>query len=172
MIISLVFDVIVAMLLIVTIGFCILLCKRLKRLRADEDMLRQVVTDIVQSTGKAEHAIRTLKATAEECEHTLGIQLRDADSALNEIKANTSAAENVVQRLAEVVALAKTAKLFERPVYTMIPEPANNVTPEPSASPKREVRPRREEQMTREVQLTAAEKREVTALEALRARAA
>ena len=112
--ISLAFDGVIAILLLVTIGFCVLLCRRLRTLKADEEMMRSVVSDIVQSTGKAEHTIRTLKATAEECEHTIGTSLRDAEAVSDALTEKSNAADAVVRRLAEVVALAQSARLFEK----------------------------------------------------------
>lgn len=157
--ISLVFDVVIAILLVVTIVFCVVLCKRLKRLRADEEMMRAVVADIVQSTGKAEHAIRTLKATADECDHTLGVHLRDADLVIDDMKSTMADAEKVAHRVAEMVAIAKSAAIVEKPVSKPVPEPANQSGPTVLAEEVRAPLPP-DEAVT------------VSALEALRARAA
>ena len=43
----------VSILLMVTIGYCVVLNSRLKRLHADRDTLRQMVTDLVQATDLA-----------------------------------------------------------------------------------------------------------------------
>lgn len=123
--ISLAFDGVIAVLLLVTITFCILLCRRLRTLKADEEMMRSVVSDIVQSTGKAEHAIRTLKATAEECEHTIGTSLRDAEALSDALTDKSVSADAAVRRLAEVVALAQSARLFEKRSRQYVPPAAN-----------------------------------------------
>ncbi len=157
--ISLVFDVVIAILLVVTIVFCVVLCKRLKRLRADEEMMRAVVADIVQSTGKAEHAIRTLKATADECDHTLGVHLRDADLVIDDMKSTMADAEKVAHRVAEMVAIAKSAPIVEKPVSKPVPEPANQTGPAALTEDIRAPLPQ-DEAVT------------VSALEALRSRAA
>jgi hypothetical protein len=47
----------VAVLLILTIGYCMLLNKRLKRLRADEQSLKATISELITATEIAERAI-------------------------------------------------------------------------------------------------------------------
>ncbi|MCB1493106.1 MAG: hypothetical protein KDJ77_15135 [Rhodobiaceae bacterium] len=166
--ISFVFDVVIAILLVVTIAFCVLLGKRLKRLRADEEMMRAVVADIVQSTGKAEHAIRTLKSTAEECENTLGVQLRDAELAIHDLTSGKAEAETTARRLAEMVAIVKSLKLLEKASVGEPLRPAN----EPIASVATAMTDMPAEEPMPVEAAVSQPQRAVSALEALRARAA
>jgi len=57
----------VAILLMLTIGYCMLLNKRLKRLKADEHSLKAVIAELITATEIAERAIggRTVAAVEE-----------------------------------------------------------------------------------------------------------
>ena len=67
----------VAVLLVTTIGYCILLDSRLKRLRADEANLRATISELLTATEIAERAIIGLKETAADCDKTLAQRLRE-----------------------------------------------------------------------------------------------
>lgn len=69
----------VALLLLLTIGYCIVLNRRLKRLKTDERALREMIAELVAVTEKAERSIAGLKLTVEECDSTLGERLRVAE---------------------------------------------------------------------------------------------
>lgn len=69
----------VAVLLMLTIGYCVVLNNRLKRLRTDERSLRDMIGELIAATEKAEQAIGGLKLTARECDETLGERLRTAE---------------------------------------------------------------------------------------------
>jgi hypothetical protein len=69
----------VAVLLLLTIGYCMVLNNRLKRLRTDERSLRDMIGELIAATEKAEQAIGGLKLTARECDETLGERLRTAE---------------------------------------------------------------------------------------------
>lgn len=58
----------VAILLVLTIGYCMLLNRRLKLLKSDEHSLRATISELVTATDIAERAIAGLKLTVEECE--------------------------------------------------------------------------------------------------------
>ena len=51
----------VALLLALTIGYCVILNRRLVQLHADRDALRLMVGDLVTATGLANQAIKELK---------------------------------------------------------------------------------------------------------------
>src|SRR4051794_41872586 len=65
----------VAALLIVTIGYCMLLNKRLKRLKADEHSLRATIAELITATEIAERAIGGLKHTGRGANEDIGAQL-------------------------------------------------------------------------------------------------
>lgn len=88
MTISLAAELIVGILLVLTIAYCFVLNRRLKIFRADEEMMRDVIADLLQATARAEHAIHTLKATAEDCEDTISMRIRTGDALVKRLEAN------------------------------------------------------------------------------------
>ena len=68
-----------AILLIITIGYCMLLNRRLKLLKSDEQSLKATISELVTATEIAERAIAGLKETVRECDTTLGERLRGAE---------------------------------------------------------------------------------------------
>jgi hypothetical protein len=68
----------VAVLLLVTIGYCMVLNGRLKRLKADEQALKATISELITATEIAGRAVAGLKATAQEADRTLGERLRAA----------------------------------------------------------------------------------------------
>ena len=68
----------VAVLLLLTIGYCILLNKRLQRLKADEHSLKAVIGELITATEIAERAIGGLKHTVRDVNENLGGQLTAA----------------------------------------------------------------------------------------------
>jgi Domain of unknown function (DUF6468) len=69
----------VALLLMLTIGYCVVLNGRLKRLKADEHALKATIAELITATEIAGRAVAGLKATAEECDGTLGERMRAAE---------------------------------------------------------------------------------------------
>ena len=69
----------VAILLTITISYCIVLNKRLMRLKADEHALKATISELITATEIAERAITGLKLTVRECDQNLGERLRTAE---------------------------------------------------------------------------------------------
>ena len=65
----------VAILLMLTIGYCMLLNNRLKRLKADEHSLKATIGELITATEIAERAIGGLKHTVRDVNENLGNQL-------------------------------------------------------------------------------------------------
>ena len=70
----------VAVLLMLTIGYCMLLNKRLKRLKADEHSLKATIAELITATEIAERAIGGLKHTVRDVNENLGSQLDGGDA--------------------------------------------------------------------------------------------
>jgi Domain of unknown function (DUF6468) len=92
----------VAILLMMTIGYCMLLNKRLKLLRADEDALRATIGELITATEIAERAIAGLKATAHDCEAGLGERLGRAEILSAELDRKLAAGRHVVGDLTQI----------------------------------------------------------------------
>src|ERR1044071_9162548 len=93
---GIVVETLVAVLLATTIGYCIILNQRLKRLHSDRGELRQMVADLVQATGLANSAIKELKATAQEAEAGLESRLSDAETFCVQLANHVSAGQQIM----------------------------------------------------------------------------
>lgn len=69
----------VAFLLLLTIGYCVILNRRLKRLKGDEQSLKATISELITATEIAGRAVAGLKATAQDCDGTLGERMRAAE---------------------------------------------------------------------------------------------
>jgi hypothetical protein len=121
----------VAILLGVTIGYCYLLNNRLKRLKADEQSLKATISELITATQIAERAVAGLKATAHECEDTLGERLKSADRFCVDLSRQVKGGEAVLGRLARVVAAGQS--LNEVPAAAAAAEPTAPPAPDPKA---------------------------------------
>src|SRR5579871_617359 len=89
----------VAILLVLTIGYCMLLNKRLQRLKADEHSLKAVIGELVTATEIAERAIGGLKHTVRDVNENLGNQIETATQMSERLKHQLVEGEHVVRRL-------------------------------------------------------------------------
>jgi hypothetical protein len=97
----------VAVLLVATIGYCIVLDKRLKRLRADEANLRATISELLTATEIAERAIVGLKDTATDCDKTLAQRLREAEFFSQEIGREIGEGEKLLNRIIRITEAAR-----------------------------------------------------------------
>src|SRR4051795_11509945 len=92
----------VAVLLILTIGYCMLLNKRLKRLKADEHSLKATIGELITATEIAERAIGGLKHTVRDVNENLGSQLASAAEMTAHLKGMLAEGDNVLRRLSKI----------------------------------------------------------------------
>jgi hypothetical protein len=107
-------DVLVAGLLAVTIGYCVLLNRRLTRLKADEANLRATISELITATEIAERAIHGLRTIAAETDRTLGKRLRDAEKFSHDIERQLLDGEQVFARIAQITQASKPATITPR----------------------------------------------------------
>lgn len=100
----------VAILLLLTIGHCVLLNRRLRRLKADEHALKATISELLTATEIAERAIGGLKLTVRECDQTLGERLRTAERFTADIDRQVLAGEEILSRLSRIVVAARPAQ--------------------------------------------------------------
>jgi hypothetical protein len=112
----------VAILLMLTIGYCVILNSRLKRLRADEQSLKATIAELITATEIAERAVAGLKTTAHECDHTLGERLRTADRCCAELGQQIMAGDVLLKRLSRIVAAARPGEGAGEPVAAADPK--------------------------------------------------
>jgi hypothetical protein len=99
----------VAVLLVVTIGYCFLLDRRLRRFRADENLLKATIGELITATEIAERAIAGLKLTVRECDQNLGDRLRAAERFCADIEQQIVAGDAVLRRLSQIAAASRPA---------------------------------------------------------------
>lgn len=121
---GIVIEIVVAFLLALTIAYCIMLNRRLKLLRADENSLRATISELVTATEIAERAIAGLKLTVEECEAGLGARLRSADRFTADLDRSTAAGKDLLERLTKIV-LAGGGTIPAAPPAEVIDGPRN-----------------------------------------------
>ena len=97
----------VAVLLVVTIGYCMLLNTRLKRLKADEHSLKATIAELITATEIAERAIGGLKHTVRDVNENLGSQLNSAAHMSEQLRKQLAEGDNVVRRLSKIAIAAR-----------------------------------------------------------------
>jgi Domain of unknown function (DUF6468) len=97
----------VAILLVVTIGYCVILNNRLQRLRADEGALRATIGELITATEIAERAIAGLKVTVRECDQNLGERLNAAERYCADLDAQLAAGDTLLRRITQIAAAAR-----------------------------------------------------------------
>jgi len=103
----------VAILLATTIGYCIILNQKLRRLHADRDALRKMVTDLVQATSLANSAVQELKTAAQEAETVLNGRLEEAERFGVELANHVAAGHQVMDKIAKITSLARNSQPME-----------------------------------------------------------
>jgi hypothetical protein len=97
----------VAVLLMLTIGYCMLLNKRLTRLKSDEHSLKAVIAELITATEIAERAIGGLKLAVRDVNENLGSQLAAATQMSDQLHRQLGEADNVVRRLSKIAIAAR-----------------------------------------------------------------
>ena len=100
----------VAVLLLITIGYCTLLNRRLQRLRSDAHSLKATISELITATEIAERAIADLKRTVHACDEGLGGRLTTAEQVTQRIAIQIASGEEVLTRLSRIVLAARPIK--------------------------------------------------------------
>jgi chromosome segregation ATPase len=106
---GIVIESLVAILLLLTIGYCMLLNSRLKRLKADEHSLKATIGELITATEIAERAIGGLKHTVRDVNENLGNQLTSAAQMSQQLKKQLAEGDNVIRRLSRIAIAARPA---------------------------------------------------------------
>jgi hypothetical protein len=104
---GIVIESLVAALLLLTIGYCMLLNTRLKRLKADEHSLKATIGELITATEIAERAIGGLKHTVRDVNENLGNQLTSASQMSQQLKKQLAEGDNVIRRLSRIAIAAR-----------------------------------------------------------------
>src|ERR1700687_6141381 len=121
----------VAILLLLTISYCILLNARLK---ADEHSLKATIGELITATEIAERAIGGLKHTVRDVNENLGNQLTSAAQMSEQLKKQLAESDNVFRRLSKIVVPAPPLSEPE-PMTALAPmTPSATIAPRVSAA--------------------------------------
>lgn len=112
----------VAVLLLLTIGYCRLLNKRLKVLKADEQSLKATISELITATEIAERAIGGLKVTVRECDENLGSQLAAASELSETLGRQISLGGDILKRLCDIAIAARANQEPASPHATRDPK--------------------------------------------------
>jgi len=104
---GIVIESLVAVLLMLTIGYCILLNNRLKRLKADEHSLKATIGELITATEIAERAIGGLKHTVRDVNEHLGSQLTAATQMSAHLKNQLAEGDGIIRRLTKIATAAR-----------------------------------------------------------------
>jgi hypothetical protein len=119
----------VAVLLVLTICYCMLLNARLKRLKADEHSLKAVIAELITATEIAERAIGGLKHTVRDVNENLGSQLTAATQMSEQLRKQLAEGDHVVRRLSKIAIAARgqpSPGQDENPDCTQVPASARD----------------------------------------------
>jgi len=103
----------VAVLLAVTIGYCVILNARLKRLHADRETLQKMVGDLVQATTLANAAVMELKTAALDADNQLTSRLEEASRFEQTLTQSVATGSQLIEKIARITAAARTQILPE-----------------------------------------------------------
>jgi hypothetical protein len=102
-------ELVVVVLLGFTVAYCIILDRRLQRLRSDETSMRQTVVELGLATERAERAIDGLRQGIGDWEGTIGARVHAAEQANEKLLETTQAGDEVLDRISRIVTGARRA---------------------------------------------------------------
>ena len=113
-VITLLADLLVAVLLIATITSSVRLSTRITRLKADEEAMRKTIGELMLATETAERAIAGLRTTLGDCDRTLADRLRTAERYAADLASQVEAGETVMNRISQIVDATRQVAVLER----------------------------------------------------------
>lgn len=117
----------VAILLLLTIAYCIMLNNRLKRLKADESSLKATIAELITATEIAERAIGGLKHAVRDCNENLSAKIAAANDFSQKLTEQTRHGEDILRRVSKIAMAARINQAREAEAA---------VTPAPAPNPK------------------------------------
>lgn len=100
---GMVIELMVVGLLGVTIGYCMLLDRRLRAMRQDEQVMRRTVLELGVATERAERAIESLRHTLGDCDRTLAERLRVAERYTADLEEQIRSGDDILNRISRIV---------------------------------------------------------------------
>ncbi|MGI9383168.1 MAG: DUF6468 domain-containing protein [Methyloligellaceae bacterium] len=95
-------EILVALLLAVTIAYCVIVNRKLEQLRSEQSDMRSVIRDLSAATGQAENAIATLRSAAGTAEETLTARIDGAAEMGSQLSTALERGEDLLAKLKAV----------------------------------------------------------------------
>ncbi len=92
-------DIVVAILLLVTVGYCLVLNRRLSALRGNQAEMRKLLADFVTATQAAENSVSHLKIASDQIGATLDQRMTDARALADELGSITQSGSRLAERI-------------------------------------------------------------------------
>ena len=92
-------DAFVAVLLVVTVGYCLVLNRRLTELRGSQEGMGQLFAAFAKAARQAEYSVRNLKTASEHIGDALNLQVIDARSLTDELDLMTQSGNRLAARI-------------------------------------------------------------------------
>jgi len=107
-------EALVAILLVLTILYCVRLNKSIQQFKGQDRVMKETIGELVTATETAHRAIAGLKATVREADATLGERLRSAGTFSKELEGQIEGAQDLLDRLTKIAALKPVAAREEK----------------------------------------------------------
>lgn len=138
---SLILDVVVAVLLAATIVYAALLNRRLQGLRANKAEFEAMVTEFNEATRRTEGAIQALRLAADQTAKALSAQVERGQALRDELQFLTNRADGAAERITSrgeppAPAAPRPQPARPQPVPAAAAQPPRPVTPAPAAPPR------------------------------------
>ena len=124
--IGMLIEAMVCVLLAATIAHCVVLDRRLRRLKADEDAMRRTIGELIGATDKAERAVSGLRSIVDDCDQTIAAQLREAERHSADLAVQIRSGDDVIHRIARIVDSARGGGTTQ-PSDDLAPVPSRNL---------------------------------------------
>lgn len=96
-------ELLVAVLLLITIGYCVVVHGKLKWLKSDQAKLIKVIGELNAATANAEHAVAALSTVSSGAEKTLQTQLERSREVTSELSSAIVEAEHFLSKITQIV---------------------------------------------------------------------
>lgn len=110
---GIVIELMVVGLLVVTIGYCVMLDRRLRAVRQDEQIMRKTVVELGAATERAERAIDSLRHTLGDCDRTLAERLRVAERYTADLEDQIRTGDDILSRISRIVSTTAETPALE-----------------------------------------------------------
>ncbi len=137
---ALLVEMLVAGLLAVTIGYCVILNRRLQAMRSDETTLRKTVDDLTAATETATLAVAGLKRTVADEEAALSDRLGEARTVAYALDQAVTEGADVIRKLRMIIEAGRPTAAPEVRAPRRAPappEPANEIAFDEEADHRR-----------------------------------